>query len=228
MEVFDATVEKPVLPPSLAAKEKDDRPGGRKRHQDMQVQDFTVDQPQPNPSKAEALVEFIHVHNRVRKKVGEGTEFDPVIFIRAQEVIKNLAHSYLDAVAFDIADLIRLIRQVAQATDAGEVMPKIYKLAHEIKGGGGSFGFPLISRISASLCWFAEGLSRPAEMDFTIMKFHADAMNIVVRRKIKGHGGELGSLLAEGLEVLVAKRKAHDPTLVLTEVSKFLEKLDHA
>jgi hypothetical protein len=31
MEVFDATVEKPVLPPSLAAKEKDDRPGGRKR-----------------------------------------------------------------------------------------------------------------------------------------------------------------------------------------------------
>ncbi len=203
--------------------------GRRRKRPEVMVQDFTQDPPpQPNMAKAETLVEFVHVVNRLKKKVGDGG-FDPVCFLRAQEAVKNLAAAYLDIAAREIRELSNTIQMARMHPEKyAEYNASIYKQAHDVKSGGGSYGFPLISRIAESLCWLTEGMGPPGELDFSLMKFHIDALIIVVRKKIKGHGGEVGMLLAEGLEVVVAKRKAHDPSLVLGEITKFLEKLDSA
>lgn len=214
--------------PSNAGPPPHQQMGLRRKRPQVEVKDFTVAQPKPKPEKAEQLVEFVHVQNRLRKKVGDGTQFDPIIFVRAKEVIKNLAASYMDVALQDVRELQNILKLATAARDPSQHMTTMYKLAHDVKGSGGSFGFPLISRVAESLCWFIEGMANPAETDFQIIKFHLDSLMIIVRKRIKGHGGDVGQLVAEGLEVVVAKRKAHDTNLVLTEISTFMEKLDNA
>ena len=71
----------------------------RRRRPDVMVQDFTVDALQPQTDKAEMLVEFVHIQNKLKKKVGEGASgFDPGVFVKANEAVKNLAASYIDGI----------------------------------------------------------------------------------------------------------------------------------
>ena len=204
----------------------------KKRRPDVVVQDYSVDpKTQSKIDRAETLVEFLHPVNKLKKKVGESaSSFDPGVFIKANEAVKNLAGSYIDSTApKELREIGYTFQALEHFPDRGrEYTAKMFTQAHEIKSGGGSYGFPLISRIADSLCKLTEGMNVPEADDITLMRFHLDAMNIVVRKKIKGIGGEIGQLLAEGLEVIVAKRKAHDPSLVMSNITKFLEKLDGA
>lgn len=198
---------------------------------EVEVIDYTGDlpTPQPNMAKAEKLVEFIHAPNKLKKKVGEGASgFDAGVYLRAQEAVKNLASNYIDGIApKEMRDLNNAVMALGHFPDRQhEYILKIFNQGHEIKSGGGSYGYPLISKIAESLCKLTEGLRQAEEMDVALIKFHQDALNIVVRKKIKGIGGEIGQLLVEGLGVIVAKRKAHDPSLVLEHINQFLQKLD--
>ncbi len=219
--------------PSSALTTSDTGSGAmRKKRPEVMVQDFTVDAgPPPQMDKAETLVEFLHPVNKLKKKVGEGaTGFEAGIFIRATEVIKNLAVSYIEGIApKDLRELSVTFQALQHFPDRSkENVAKLFAQAHEIKSGGGSYGYPLISRIADSLCKLTEGMGAPEKMDMMLIKFHIDSLHVVVRKKIKGIGGEIGQLLIEGLEVVVAKRKAHDSSLVLEHIAKFLEKLDSA
>lgn len=203
----------------------------RKPAREVEIVDYTTElpTPQPNLAKAENLVEFIHAPNKLKKKVGEGAAgFDAGVFLRAKEAVKNLAANYIEGIApKEMRDLTNMVQSLNHFPDrSGEYISKIFNQAHEIKAGGGSYGYPLISRIAESLCKLTEGMRQPAAMDMALIKFHQDALNIVVRKKIKGIGGEIGQLLVEGLEIVVAKHKAHDPSLVMEHINQFLEKLD--
>ncbi|TAH38418.1 MAG: hypothetical protein EYC62_00085 [Alphaproteobacteria bacterium] len=205
--------------------------GSRKKRPEVMVQDFTVDEAPPQMDKAQTLVEFLHPVNKLKKKVGEGaSSFDVGIFVRAAEVVKNLAANYIEGIAPKELREISVTFQALQhfPDRSKENVAKLFSQAHEIKSSGGSYGYPLISRIADSLCKLTEGMSVPEKMDMMLIKFHLDALQVVVRKKIKGIGGEIGQLLIEGLEVVVAKRKAHDSSLVLEHIAKFLEKLDNA
>lgn len=240
-EVIDATDYVPPDPATLAARaaasiataQTPQTPQGGMtppRRPKVEVQDFTSEGT-PKIEKAEMLVEFVHVSNKLKKKVGEGaTAFDPGVFIRAAEVVKNLSSSYIDSIAPKEMRDLNYIWQALQhfPEKSGENIAKLFTQAHEVKSGGGSYGYPLISRVAESLCKLTEGLNAPEEMDLALIRMHTDALNIVVRKKIKGMGGEIGQLLAEGLEVVVAKRKSHDKSLVLEHITSFLDKLDSA
>lgn len=225
--VLDAT----SYTPDAAASAHPNATMMKKRRPDVMVQDYTQEKLQPKTDKAETLVEFVHVTNRLRKKVGEAaTGFDPGVFLKAAEVVKNLASSYIDGIApKEIRELGYTLQALEHFPEKNkEYISKLFMQSHEVKSGGGSYGYPLISRIGDSLCKLTEGMNAPEEMDMALIRMHMDALNIVVRKKIKGMGGEVGQLLAEGFEVVVAKRKAHDPSLVLGHVQSFLEKLDSA
>jgi hypothetical protein len=222
--------------PAAAAPETDPAPAKpqhalKRRIPDVPLIDHTVQQamPQPDLTKAEKLVEFVHIPNKLKKKVGEGAStFEPGMFLKAQEAVKHLASNYIDGIVpKEMRDLNNSIQSLNHFPErANEYISKVFNQAHEIKSGGGSYGYPLISRIADSLGKLTEGMRQPEAMDLALIKFHQDALNIVVRKKIKGIGGEIGQLLVEGLEVVVAKHKAHDPSLVIENINQFLEKLD--
>ena len=74
---------------------------------------------------------------------------------RAQAVIHSLAESYLDNVHTQIHDLKRGIQE-ARALSGEErvatVKNQIFKPAHDMKGQGTTFGYPVLTALGAHIC----------------------------------------------------------------------------
>ena len=85
-------------------------------------------------------------------------------------------------------------------------------LALELRGQGGTFGYPLISTFGKML--YDTTLDGCPEDDnaVEIVKAHIDAMRAVLREKISGDGGAVGRELAKSLTEAVAARRAATAT----------------
>ena len=102
-----------------------------------------------------------------------------------------------------------LSREVTKAkgleTDRQVNFEKINLTAHELRGQGGTFGYPLITLFAKSLY---EATKPPCKQDDTaleIAKAHIDTMRAVIREDIQGDGGELGQQLFKSLKLAIAK-----------------------
>jgi len=82
---------------------------------------------------------------------------------------------------------------------------KINMLAHELRGQGGTFGYPLVSVVGKML-YECTGVRCPEnDSAVEIVKSHVDIMRAVLRDKIAGDGGEVGRQLLAALKQAVEK-----------------------
>ena len=84
----------------------------------------------------------------------------------------------------------------------------LYLRAHDLKGLGTTYGFPLITRIAASLCALTEDAEKRTRAPMVLVDAHIDAIRAAVRDDIRDAAHPVGKLLAEELERRV---KAHLP-----------------
>ena len=82
---------------------------------------------------------------------------------------------------------------------------KINALAHDLKGQGGTFGYPLITTFAGSLFKFTDANARQTDNYVQIVNAHIDAIRAVVAGKIQGDGGRTGRELRLVLEDAIAK-----------------------
>ncbi len=78
-------------------------------------------------------------------------------------------------------------------------------LAHELRGQGGTFGYPLITIFGKMLYDCTGEGCREDDSAVEIVKAHIDAMRAVIREKVAGDGGELGRQLLKSLRAAIAK-----------------------
>jgi len=158
------------------------------------------------PETNTADVQYFHPPNLLKLKVGDG-RLDPEAIARAESAVQQLATDYMTWVMTDIK---RLDEIIVRARDDGANrkthLDALFVTVHDMKGQGGTFGYPLISRIGHSLCRLLErdGL----ETNLKVISAHVDAMKAVILHKVKGDGGAVGQQIAEGLEAAAAKLAA--------------------
>jgi chemotaxis protein histidine kinase CheA len=75
-------------------------------------------------------------------------------------------------------------------------------LAHSIKGGGGSFGYHLITTIATNADQILKDKENFTPEDIDLLMNHAKALELVSRKKISGNGGKPGRILLQGLDGL--------------------------
>lgn len=131
---------------------------------------------------------------------------------RAEAAVADLAKSY---VTWASADVEKCVEQLSIArSDAGlraASIQALYAVAHNIKGQGSSFGFPLMTRIGNSLCRLTRNRRALPDNDLNAIQAHLDAMRLVLSQNIRGDGGALGAKLAEKLEGMVAEILGPEP-----------------
>ncbi len=105
--------------------------------------------------------------------------------------------------------LERLGRQVtdakAQVGERAKHFDEINLIAHELRGQGGTFGYPLITVFAKSLYDVTKPPCSNDDAMLEIVKAHIDAMRAVMREQIEGDGGEIGQALFKSLKLAVAK-----------------------
>ncbi len=145
--------------------------------------------------------------NTLREKAdAPGAEIDAEALQRAEQAIASLAGDYLLLVERELEKL-----QAAFDLFRGEPdewrrhSETLFQIAHDIKGQGGSFDYPLMTTIGGSLCRLLERIGSADREVQDVVALHVDAMKLVISQRMTGDGGEAGFKLLRGLEMVTTK-----------------------
>ncbi|MBT3307429.1 MAG: hypothetical protein HN377_13240 [Alphaproteobacteria bacterium] len=137
-----------------------------------------------------------HLRDKVRTTGGPTPE---QAVLRALNAAESITSDYQGWAVDDLQALWQAYKD--SAAGSGNVS-EMFDIAHEVRGQGGSFGFPLISRIGDSLCKFLESRQSLDARDLEIIKIHILAMKAVFQQDLKGKQGDLDVELSDLLFAL--------------------------
>lgn len=155
----------------------------------------------------EGRIEVFHRLNRLKLKAGGSLHggpgrFDARELARAQAAVQAHAPKFPPEAAGLIAKMIDAYMGASElpAAERGPAMSRIGRFANELQSLGGMFDYPLVTRFGRSLRDFAEKLDDATTPQMTIVRAHIDALDVVMRGRMTGDGGEVGAELTRELE----------------------------
>jgi chemotaxis protein histidine kinase CheA len=152
--------------------------------------------------------EYIYPPNTLKSKVTvDGSKIDAVALKQAEMAIEDMQDDYLGWVKDDLANLTSSYEKAKSSPENWEeIQEDLYGFAHDVKGQGSSFGYPLVTAVANQLCVFMEGIEgKLSEVQLDAVKVHIDTMKLVVTQKMAGEGGPAGEQLLKGLDAVIAK-----------------------
>jgi hypothetical protein len=149
--------------------------------------------------------QVIQPPNTLRLKLGGklGT-IDSSAIARAEAALKSLSSNFAQWLQDEVAKL-EAARQAVRTQGAyAETIEALYMRAHDLKGLGSTYEFPLVTRIAGSLCRLIDDKDKRLTAPMSLVDAHIDAIRAAVREDIKTDEHPAGRLLIEELERKVA------------------------
>jgi hypothetical protein len=81
-----------------------------------------------------------------------------------------------------------------------ENMESLYLRAHDLKGLGATYGFPLVTRVAGLLCRLIDDKAKRLSAPMHLIDAHIDAIKAAVRDGIKTEEDPIGRALVHELE----------------------------
>ena len=148
--------------------------------------------------------QVIQVPNTLRAKVGGRLgALDSEAIAKAEAALADLSdqfESWLMEEIKRLEDVQATIKAEGLTTENAEAL---FYRAHDLKGLGTTYGYPLITRIAGSLCKMMDDDEKRAGAPRKLVDAHLDAVRAVVRDQIKAEDHPMGRVLAETLEARV-------------------------
>lgn len=119
----------------------------------------------------------------------------PGSLARAEALVAALSERYPELAAKSLAELNACwaaFHAQGGASAQNERREEFYRLAHDFKGVGGSYGYPLVSTIGELLCRL---LGPEGTLDATKLGKIAglvSALNLIISERLSGDGGDRG------------------------------------
>ena len=149
--------------------------------------------------------------NTLKEKAGGGTggKIPQIPADILEQAEQSLERAVLDFTTWAQEYLQNLGKLCKEARD-DEVkrvskFSEINNLAHELRGQGGTFGYPLISVFGKMLYEATQEGCPITDNQVEIVKAHIDAMRAVIRDKVAGNGGQVGKELLASLKQAIQR-----------------------
>jgi hypothetical protein len=133
--------------------------------------------------------------------------FSPEAVERADSALKQLSGSMQEWLVADI-ERLNVARQEAESAKwSFASLAKLASVAHELKGMGTTYGYPLVTQIGASMCRLIETESGKAlaQHDPALVISHIDALKAAVRDQVTNDQHPVGRALLRTLEARVER-----------------------
>lgn len=141
----------------------------------------------------------------LRLKVGgRFGAIDPSAIAKAEAALKSLSGNFAQWLSEEVIKLDAARQLVHDDGVTAETMETLYLRAHDLKGLGATYEFPLITRIGASLCRLIDDKDKRLAVSLPLVDAHIDAIKAAVRDSIKTDDHPVGRILIEELERKVA------------------------
>jgi hypothetical protein len=152
------------------------------------------------------------------QKVGKPEKPEPPsiadeIMAKAEAAIDRLAAEYPPHALRDIAEMDRYAYKM-ESDHANRISHyrEILRIAHDMRGQGALFGFPLMTRSAGSLCRATRLVEAHDHAILDIVRTHIAAMRAILGTGQAGIEDRFALAIVTGLEMLVSTRTARRQT----------------
>lgn len=145
---------------------------------------------------------FIQPPNTLRLKVG-GSRFggiDPSALAKAEAALQSLSSQFEQWLSDELAKLDAARAVIQSDGYTAGAAETLYLRAHDLKGLGATYGYPLITRVAASLCKLTDDEAVRMKAPLFLIDAHIDAIKAIVRDQIREEDHPVGVALAAELE----------------------------
>ncbi len=149
--------------------------------------------------------QVIRPPNTLRLKVGGGFGgIDANAIAKAEAALKAMSSQFGQWLQDEITKLDAAQAGIRAKGLNAETAEELYFRAHDLKGLGATYQYPLVTRLAGSLCKLLDEPGKRAEAPQMLLDAHIDAIRAVVRDEIQTDDHPTGRILAETLEAKVA------------------------
>ncbi|MFN3930753.1 MAG: Hpt domain-containing protein [Brevundimonas sp.] len=149
--------------------------------------------------------QVIRPPNTLRLKVGGGFGgIDASAIAKAEEALKAMSSQFGQWLQDEIVKLDKAQSDIRAQGYNAQTAEALYFRAHDLKGLGATYQYPLVTRVAGSLCRMMDDPAKRMAAPVALIDAHIDAIKAVVRDQIQTDEHPVGRALAESLEAGVA------------------------
>lgn len=146
----------------------------------------------------------INVPNALKAKVGGGlAALNADAVAKAEAAIRELSSNFAQWLADEVAKLEAARTAIRAQALTAQTAEGLYLRAHDLKGLGATYEYPLVSRIAGSLCKLIDDPEKRASAPMPLIDAHIDAIKAAVRDQIRDAEHPVGRVLCAELEAQV-------------------------
>ncbi|MGJ3230535.1 MAG: Hpt domain-containing protein [Oceanicaulis sp.] len=155
-------------------------------------------------TQREKPIEIINPPNMLKVKVGgKLPTADQAMIQRAENALNNLKTEFGDWLGEEVAKLEEYLKACKAQGLAGDMGEMLFTCAHDLRGLGTTYEFPIITRIAASLSKLIETPQQRAHVPMALVEAHVGAIRAAVLQNIRDDRDPIGAQLADELETRV-------------------------
>lgn len=145
--------------------------------------------------------QIIPASNTLRLKVGGRLGgIDAAAVAKAEAALKSLAGNFAQWLQDEVAKLEAARNRIKTDGLTPETAENLYFRAHDLKGLGATYEYPLVTRIAGSLCKMIDDPKTRMDAPMFLVDAHIDGIKAAVRNQIQTDTNPVGKALAEELE----------------------------
>jgi hypothetical protein len=153
--------------------------------------------------------QVIRPPNHLRAKVGGGFGgINADAIAKAEEALKAMSAQFGTWLQDEITKLDAAQAAIRAQGYTPQTAEGLYFRAHDLKGLGTTYQYPLVTRLAGSLCKLLDDPKRRMDAPLVLIDAHVDAIRAVVRDQIQTDDHPTGRVLSETLEAKVAAHRA--------------------
>jgi len=139
--------------------------------------------------------------NALRDRLGSRLgRIDPEAIARAEAALKGLSSQFGQWLEDEVGKLEAARTSIRVKGLSRPAMDQLYTHAHDLKGLGSTYEFPIITQIAGSLCRLLGEAETRLQAPLNLVDAHIDAIRASVRGNIKTTEDPVGRSLVEALE----------------------------
>jgi hypothetical protein len=149
--------------------------------------------------------QVIRPPNPLRAKVGGFGGIDANAIAKAEAALAAMSAQFGQWLQDEIVKLDQAQAEIRAKGYTPQTAEALYFRAHDLKGLGATYQYPLVTRIAGSLCRLMDDADKRMQAPLSVLDAHIDAIRAVVRDEIQTDDHPTGRILAETLEARVAE-----------------------
>jgi hypothetical protein len=148
--------------------------------------------------------QMIPAPNALKLKVGgRFGGIDPSAIAKAEAALKSLSANFAEWLQDELSKLEAARARIKTEGLTTQSTENLYLRAHDLKGLGSTYEFPIITRMAGSLCKLIDDPDKRTNAPLFLIDAHIDAIRASVRDNIRDETNPIGKHLAEELEAQV-------------------------